>query len=114
MRPVPANLHVDGAEFTVGADRADEVERVRLALARWGIDVRAVHRTGTGLGEAAGRAVYAELRPSSGVLWGAGVGDDLEAAAFAAVRAAVARNGRASGPAPIAVRPAAPGYARAG
>jgi 2-isopropylmalate synthase len=115
---VPAYLHVDGAAFTVGGERTEELDRIRRALARWSIDVRAVHRTGTALADSAGLAVYAELRIGADTLWGAGVEADLAAAVSAAVRSAVARAGRTTAAAPNAAPPVArvtaPRYARTG
>jgi 2-isopropylmalate synthase len=93
---VPADLHVDGAAFAVGAARADEVEEIRRALLRWGVDVRAVHRTGTGLAGTDGLAVYAELRLDGRTQWGAAVAGDLSAAVSSAVRSAAARLSRGS------------------
>ncbi|GAT71279.1 2-isopropylmalate synthase [Planomonospora sphaerica] len=93
--PVTTSLHLDGAGFDVGAARADSVQSVRTALARWGFDVRAVHRTGHGAdpGRAPGAevTVYAECRLDSRTVWGAGTGEEIEAASLAAVRSAVAR-----------------------
>ncbi|GIJ75023.1 2-isopropylmalate synthase [Virgisporangium ochraceum] len=111
---VPAYLHVDGAAFTVGGERTEELDRIRRALARWSIDVRAVHRTGTALADSAGLAVYAELRVGGDTLWGVGVEADLAAAVSAAVRSAVARTGRAPAAAPPATRVLPPRYARTG
>jgi 2-isopropylmalate synthase len=91
---VPVVLYVDGAEFEVGAARADAVERIKRALATWRIDLRAVHRTGTGLAGCADSAVYAELRIADKPLWGVGVDPDPETAILAAVRSAAARLGR--------------------
>ncbi len=110
---VPAYLHVDGAAFEVGSARADEVEQVRGGLAPWGIDVRAVHRTGTALTGCDGLAVYAELRSGDLVHWGVGVETDLATAVSAAVRSAIARLNRAS--APVLPEPYldVPQYARA-
>jgi 2-isopropylmalate synthase len=88
---VPAHLHVDGAAFAVGAARADEIDQIRRSLLRWNVDVRAVHRTGTGLAGSTGMAVYAELRLDSGTYWGAATADDLEAAVSGAMRSAAAR-----------------------
>jgi 2-isopropylmalate synthase len=88
---VPAHLHVDGAAFAVGAARADEVEQIRHALLRWNVDVRAVHRTGTGLAGSTGMAVYAELRLDDRTYWGAAMADDLAAAVSGAMRSAAAR-----------------------
>jgi 2-isopropylmalate synthase len=109
--PVPAYLHIDGAAFTVGGQRTDEIARIEQALARWGVDVRAVHRTGTGLAGSTGLAAYAELRVGGGTLWGAGVEADLPAAISAAVRSAAAR---ADGSAGLAPPVPARRYARAG
>ena len=88
---VPVVLHVDGAAFEVGAARADAVEKVRRALAAWRVDLRAVHRTGTGLAGMLGVAVYAELRIADESLWGVGVDENPETAILAAVRSAAAR-----------------------
>ncbi|GGL44537.1 2-isopropylmalate synthase [Planomonospora parontospora] len=101
--PVTTSLHLDGAGFDVGAARADSVQSVRTALARWGFDVRAVHRTGHGAD--AGRApgaevtVYAECRLDGRTSWGAGTGGEIEAASLAAVRSAVARSRQRRAPA---------------
>jgi 2-isopropylmalate synthase len=111
--PVPAVLHVDGAAFEVGAARADRVERISTNLLRWGIDVRAVHRTGTALAGCAGLAVYAELRAGEQVHWGAGVDEDLEVAVAAAVRSAIARMNPGSSPALAERRSGQPRYAQA-
>jgi 2-isopropylmalate synthase len=95
---VATSLHIDGAGFTVGAARADAVEHVRNTLLPWGVDVRAVHRTG--VGAAPGRedaVVYAECRLGSRTVWGVGIDPDTATAAFAAVRAAAVRALR-SGP----------------
>ncbi|MFG1675385.1 2-isopropylmalate synthase [Micromonospora sp. NPDC049282] len=111
---VPAYLHVDGAAFEVGAARADQVEQVRDRLVPWGIDVHAVHRTGTALTGGGGLAVYAELRAADRVLWGVGVDADLEAAVSAAVRSAAARlNRMAAPPAPEPLSLGQPRLARA-
>ncbi|GGN50105.1 2-isopropylmalate synthase [Actinoplanes campanulatus] len=87
-------VHVDGAAFEVGAVRTDAVERVKECLAAWRIDLRAVHRTGTGLAHTGGTGVYAELRTGDRPLWGVAVDDDVETAILAAVRSAAARLGR--------------------
>ncbi|GIF09464.1 2-isopropylmalate synthase [Actinoplanes siamensis] len=110
--PVPAYLHIDGAAFTVGGQRTDELERISQSLARWGVEVRAVHRTGTGLAESTGLAVYAELRVGEETLWGTGVEADLPAAISAAVRSALARVGRTT-PTPAQVAAQAQDQARA-
>jgi 2-isopropylmalate synthase len=110
---VPADLHIDGAAFAVGAARADEVEEIRQALLQWGVDVRAVHRTGTGLAGNAGLAVYAELRLGDRTHWGAAVADDLAAAVSAAVRSAAARLSRTTEvTAPVRRSVAEPRHAR--
>jgi 2-isopropylmalate synthase len=93
--PVPAVLHIDGAAFAVGGDRADEVERFKRDLAGWGIDLRTVHRTGTGLAGCAGIAVFAELQTADRPLWGVGVDPDIRLAILAAVHSAAARLDRA-------------------
>jgi 2-isopropylmalate synthase len=103
LAAVPAYLHIDGAAFDVGAARADRVEEMGTALALWGIDVRAVHRTGTAHAGAGGRAVYAELRDGDRAHWGVGIDEDLEVAVFAAVRSAVARLNQAALPALLPV-----------
>ncbi|NGM15207.1 2-isopropylmalate synthase [Verrucosispora sp. CWR15] len=116
-RPVSAYLHIDGAAFTVGGQRTDELERIGRALARWGVEVRAVHRTGTGLADSTGLVVYAELRVGDETLWGAGIEAELPAAVSAAVRSAVARVGRtplASVPRQDQAPAVAPRYARVG
>lgn len=107
---VPAYLHVDGAAFEVGAARADQIERVRGRLLPWGVDVHAVHRTGTALTGCGGLAVYAELRAGDQVRWGVGVDADLEVAASAAVRCAAARLNRVAVPPAPQLR--SPGPAR--
>ncbi|MFG1874445.1 2-isopropylmalate synthase [Sphaerisporangium sp. NPDC049003] len=93
--PVTAELHIDGERFDVGGARSDSVREVRGALARWGVDVRAVHRTACPPAvsrEAEGCAVvYAECRVGGGTFWGAGVDRDVEAASLSAVRSAVTR-----------------------
>ncbi|WP_327091561.1 2-isopropylmalate synthase [Nonomuraea sp. NBC_01738] len=88
--PVTAELHIDGVRFDVGGQRADALQRLAFTLAPWGIDVRAVHRTGI---QADGHrvAVYAECRVAGRTRWGVGIDEDLETAAFAAVRSAVSR-----------------------
>ena len=91
---VPVVLHIDGAVFEVGAARTETLDRVRQSLAAWRVDLRAVHRTGTGLAAPSGAAVYAELQAGDRTLWGVGVDDDLETAILAAVRAAAHRIGR--------------------
>ncbi|AEV81891.1 2-isopropylmalate synthase [Actinoplanes sp. SE50] len=91
---VPVTLHVDGHAFEVGAVRADAVERVKQSLAAWRIDLRAVHRTGTGLADGTATGVYAELRAGERTLWGVAADDDVESAILAAVRSAAARLGR--------------------
>jgi 2-isopropylmalate synthase len=89
-RPVSAVLHIDGAGFAVGAARADEVERFKRDLAGWGIDLRTVQRTGTGLAGCHGVAVYAELETGDESLWGVGVDPDVRRGILAAVHAAAA------------------------
>jgi 2-isopropylmalate synthase len=89
---VTTSIHVDGERFDVGAARADTVQAVRTTLARWGFDVRAVHRAGAaGRDRDGGVAVYAECRVDGHVSWGAGIDRDVEAASLAAVRSAVMR-----------------------
>ncbi|MEV0199598.1 2-isopropylmalate synthase [Nonomuraea sp. NPDC050691] len=102
--PVTATLYVDGG-FEVSGARADAVRTIGAVLAPWGIDVRAVHRTAPALDEhrmtpdrpaLGGRrpeavVIYAECAAGSAVAWGAGIGRDVPAAAYAAVRAAGAR-----------------------
>jgi 2-isopropylmalate synthase len=104
---VPAVLHIDGAGFEIGAARADEVERFKRDLAGWGIDLRTVHRTGTGLAGCAGIAVYAELQTADQPVWGVGVDPDIRLGILAAVHSAAARLDR--DPMPAAV----PRYAHA-
>jgi 2-isopropylmalate synthase len=92
--PVSAHVHIDGAAFIVGGQRVDELERVTRALARWGVEVRTVHRTGTGPADSSGVAVYVDLRMGDAAVWGVGIEADLPAAISAAVRSAVARIAR--------------------
>ncbi|MEU9889961.1 hypothetical protein [Sphaerisporangium sp. NPDC051011] len=93
-RSVTVELHIDGEPFDVGGARTDSVRWVRGALAGWGVEVRAVHRTAgaaPGAGRAGGVAVYAECLLPEGTLWGAGIDPDVETAALPAVRSAVTR-----------------------
>ncbi|MFC6082610.1 2-isopropylmalate synthase [Sphaerisporangium aureirubrum] len=88
--PVTAELHLDGGRpCPVGT----AVQDARDALARWGVEVRAVHRPVPGpLASPAGDVVvYAECRVRGRAFWGAGAQDDLPAAALSAVRSAVTR-----------------------
>ncbi|KAB8196062.1 2-isopropylmalate synthase [Nonomuraea phyllanthi] len=86
--PVTAELHIDGLGFDAG--RSEAVRRMAATLAPWGIDVRAVHRTGR-RSPSREVVVYAECRVRGRLVWGAGTGSDVEAAAFAAVSAAASR-----------------------
>ncbi|NUW34791.1 2-isopropylmalate synthase [Nonomuraea sp. SMC257] len=102
--PVTATLYVDGG-FEVSGARADAVRTIGAVLAPWGIDVRAVHRTAPALDDRrmtpdrpalGGRSpdevvIYAECGTGQAAAWGAGIGRDVPAAAYAAVRAACAR-----------------------
>ncbi|MEW9534557.1 2-isopropylmalate synthase [Microbispora sp. NPDC049125] len=86
---VSTSLYVDGGGFEIGGARADAIRTIGAMLAPWGVDVRMVHRTGlSGEGKA---AVYAECRMDGRTLWGAGLGVDVEIAAFAAIGSAVGR-----------------------
>ncbi|KAA9373817.1 2-isopropylmalate synthase [Microbispora cellulosiformans] len=99
--PLAVELHVDGGGFEVGAERADALQALRVSLADWGIEVRAVHRTGVGQGERdveAGVAVYAECRLGGRTHWGVGIERDAEAAALRAVQAVVHRAARRAEP----------------
>lgn len=94
--PVVAELHFDGDGFDLGGGRSARVQAVRDALARWGVEVRAVHHTARDVPVAreagAEVAVYAECWTSGGgARWGAGLAAEPEAAALAAVRAAMSR-----------------------
>ncbi|MFJ2033829.1 hypothetical protein [Streptosporangium sp. NPDC087985] len=88
-------LHIDGEPFDVGGTRTDAVETTRAMLARRGVDVRAVHRTGVGAprdrAPETAVAVYAECRIDGRTFWGAGIEHDVETAALSAVRSAVRR-----------------------
>ncbi|MER5650464.1 2-isopropylmalate synthase [Streptosporangium sp. NPDC002524] len=112
--PIAVTLWIDGARaLDVPCD-------LRTALGPWGIDVRAVHRTGPPLDDRTmepDRAalphrsprdivVYAECAATgaagpAGVSWGVGVGTDAAAAAFSAVRAADARLAGHTRPRPV-------------
>ncbi|MEV4458909.1 2-isopropylmalate synthase [Microbispora sp. NPDC049633] len=91
-------LHIDAGWFRTGPARTDTVQAVRAELARRGLRVRVVHHTRTAAGAgAAGRddaAVYAEYRTGGVCHWGAGIERDVERAALAAVRSALARAAR--------------------
>ncbi|WP_169944065.1 2-isopropylmalate synthase [Microbispora sp. H11081] len=91
-------LHIDAGWFRTGPARTDTVQAVRAELARRGLRVRIVHHTRPAAGAgAAGRdvaAVYAEYRADGVCHWGAGIDRDVERAALAAVRSAVARAAR--------------------
>ncbi|WP_425567058.1 2-isopropylmalate synthase [Sphaerisporangium flaviroseum] len=92
---VTVDLHIDGERFDVGGARSESMRRVRGALARWDVDVRAVHRT-TGAhiaarDEDARAVVYAECRVNGRTIWGAGADRDVETASLSAVRSAVTR-----------------------
>ncbi|MEU4626365.1 2-isopropylmalate synthase [Actinoplanes sp. NPDC023801] len=93
---VPVVLHIDGAAFEVGGARTESLDRVTQSLAAWRVDLRAVHRTGTGLAAHGGTAVYAELHSTGQVLWGVGMDGDVETAVLAAVRSAAYRISRSS------------------
>ncbi|RCG26532.1 2-isopropylmalate synthase [Sphaerisporangium album] len=90
-RPVTVELHVDGEPFDVGGARTDSVRRVREALAGWGVEVRAVHRTAGPAPIDGGVAVYAECLLPDGTMWGAGIDPDVGTAALSAVRSALTR-----------------------
>nr|WP_184889439.1 2-isopropylmalate synthase [Sphaerisporangium siamense] len=102
--PVTAELHVDGE--TPGA-WADAASRLRAALAGWGVEVRAVHRTVGAAHTGEEVTVYAECLLPGGTLWGAGVDADVAKAALSAVRAAATRARLRAAAAPP-VLPAAP------
>ncbi|MFC4588569.1 2-isopropylmalate synthase [Sphaerisporangium corydalis] len=91
--PVTVELHIDRERFDVGGGRSDCVRVVREALARWGVEVRAVHRAASGSAppREAGAVVYAECRVGGRTFWGAGADRDVPAAALSAVRAGVTR-----------------------
>ncbi|MEU8265881.1 2-isopropylmalate synthase [Sphaerisporangium sp. NPDC049002] len=108
--PVTASLYVDG-RFDVGGAQADAVRTLGSVLARHGVEVRVVHRTGLPLDnedltpERAvldGRSrdetvIYAECRVDGAVAWGAGIDRDIATAALTAVRVArrrLSRDGR--------------------
>src|SRR5690606_25664653 len=107
--PLPATLHIDGGHG--GPDGA--AQTLGAALAPWGVQLRAVHRTATALDvPAAGDlspadvVVYAECGTGTAVAWGAGIGPDVTAAALAAVRAGGRRlAGRPDRQAPERPRP---------
>nr|WP_184618264.1 2-isopropylmalate synthase [Sphaerisporangium krabiense] len=100
---VTAELHVDGE--TPGA-WADTVPRMLAALAGWGVEVRAVHRTVGAVHAGGEAAVYAECALPGGTLWGAGVDADVVRAALSAVRAAATRARlRAAAPPPAGPPP---------
>ncbi|MDG4838643.1 2-isopropylmalate synthase [Micromonospora sp. WMMD967] len=89
---VATELHVGGGGFTIGAARADAIEQIRATMLSWGIDVRAVHRTGVGaVSERDDVVVYAECRLGTRTVWGVGIDAEPDTAAFAAVRAALSR-----------------------
>ncbi|MGP3963717.1 2-isopropylmalate synthase [Nonomuraea sp. 3N208] len=82
---ISATLHVHG-------QREQAVRSIGAALAPWGIDVRAVHRTGsTGRITSMETTVYAECKVGGTTVWGVGVRTDVVDAALAAVGAAAGR-----------------------
>jgi 2-isopropylmalate synthase len=93
-RTVPTELYVDGGGFAVGAARADAVQAVTSTLGLWGIDVRALHRTGIDVAPDAVDiqvAVYAVCQIRGENWWGVGIDAEPDRAAYAAVCAAVRR-----------------------
>lgn len=83
-------LYLDGLGFDIDGRRAAATARIVTTLAGWGIDVLTVQHTGAGSrgGQVAG---YAECRVGDRTVWGVGIDDTPQVAAFAAVRAAVGR-----------------------
>ncbi|MEV4176753.1 2-isopropylmalate synthase [Nonomuraea sp. NPDC049709] len=100
--PIVVTLHVDGG-VDLDGPRAQAVEGLGSVLSPWGIQVLAVHKTAPPLDDdqmrpertvLAGRSphavmIYAECGTGDGTTWGAGLDDDVAAAAFMAVRAAL-------------------------
>ncbi|WP_308201396.1 2-isopropylmalate synthase [Sphaerisporangium perillae] len=93
--PVTAELHIDGERFDVGGGRADRLQGVMDALARWGVEVRAVHHAAHDAvprrDAGAEAVVYAECRAGGRSIWGAGIASEVETAAMSAVRSAMTR-----------------------
>jgi 2-isopropylmalate synthase len=88
--PVTAELHLDGGR---PCPAGTAVQDARDALARWGVEVRAVHRPvpGAVVDPEGDVVVYAECRVGGRAFWGVGAQADLTAAALSAVRAAATR-----------------------
>jgi len=92
-RPVPTTLHVQGDGFVVGAERADALGDLEARLASWGMEVLQVHRIGFSAADSRRDdvVVYAECVIGPRRVWGVGAAPGLDAAAEAAVRAAITR-----------------------
>ncbi|MFC7387893.1 2-isopropylmalate synthase [Sphaerisporangium rhizosphaerae] len=94
--PVSAELHIDAGGFDPGDARTARLNGLKEALARWGVEVRAVHHTARegargGREASAEVVVYAQCRAGGRSTWGAGVAPDAGAAALSAVRSAMTR-----------------------
>ncbi|WP_105967706.1 2-isopropylmalate synthase [Streptomyces geranii] len=103
--PLVTTLFIDGAGGrTASADPGtytDTYGDLTATLAPWGIEVSAVHRTGTtDTGTVSGDrvTVYARCGVDGRVFWGCGISSDPHAAAFSAVRVAATRAGQIQAP----------------
>ncbi|WP_405777745.1 2-isopropylmalate synthase [Streptomyces sp. NBC_01538] len=105
--PLVTTLFIGGAEsrpVSAGTRaQTDTYGDLTATLAPWGIEVSAVHRTGTtNTGTVFGDSVtvYARCSVDGHVFWGCGINSDPHAAAFSAVRVAATRAGQVQAPDP--------------